>query len=217
MRLAALVIAILGVVVVMLVRLPVVSKAVEITPSPEYYAVYAREAADLRHEYDQKLTQRYQTMQTQAEQAWQERLAQSELDFAAQVAAYEVKLAEVAAKMQGNLTARYEKPILSTKLQLAMVTLTDQERNELTAKLERITAEYATMQDEYATDLEQRYQAFTKAEEQRQKEQLLAWEQEQSVKLTKEYSVYQGQLEHEFEQEIAKLTTSLRRAVNTRE
>ncbi len=183
----------------------------------QIYQDYASELTHLNLDYENELARYYRELKSQAEAEWQKQLTLAEQELAESIAAYEHELELEAVELANKLRQRYEVPILNLQLRLAMISLTAAEQLELSKQLDQMRAEYGIMRNEYEIELNHKLKEFQEREIEALEARLLEWEKANAEKLSRQYEIFQAQLDLELATKKAELESNMRRAVTVRE
>lgn len=181
------------------------------------YTEYQNELRKLLKEYDQLVHEKVESLKFKGEQAFAAELAKSQEDFDQKIIDYQEQLAQEGTVMEEKLTEWYLNPIVNLELQLAMVTLTSEQREEIKTKLARLKDEFKIMTNEYEQELSDKLETYLAKEEEKQKEALRIWEEHYQTLLTQELDYYIAELDVQLQEEKVKLESVLRRAATARE
>ena len=181
------------------------------------YTEYQKELSKLIKEYDSKVQAKITELQQKGEDAFAQKLAESQAAYEEAVLSYQEQLAQEAVVTEEKLTEWYVNPIINLELQLAMVSLSEEKRQEIIVKLDRLKNEFNELKSEYEQMLDEKLQVFMANEEEVQKAALSSWAEDYQAKLANELEIHVAKLEHQLNSEVLKLESALGRATTARE
>lgn len=177
---------------------------------------FQQEAAELMVQFESNLETHHKRLQADGERAYQERYNEIVLEENEKLALGEQALKDEGQEYAKQLQDEYGIKILNRQLQLAIVSLSEEEQAEKIAEIEFFQSELERLKEEKEAELQDRLTALYQEYEESLDATLLSAQAEIEASLEQDYLNYKMELQAALDEEIALLEGKLRRSLANR-
>lgn len=177
---------------------------------------FQQEAAELMAQFESNLETHHKRLQADGERAYQERYNEIVLEENEKLALGEQALKDEGQEYAKQLQDEYGIKILNRQLQLAIVSLSEEEQAEKIAEIEFFQSELERLKEEKEAELQDRLTALYQEYEESLDATLLSAQAEIEASLEQDYLNYKMELQAALDEEIALLEGKLRRSLANR-
>lgn len=177
---------------------------------------FQQEAAELMAQFESNLETHHKRLQADGERAYQERYNEIVLEENEKLALGEQALKDEGQEYAKQLQDEYGIKILNRQLQLAIVSLSEEEQAEKIAEIEFFQSELERLKEEKEAELQDRLTALYQEYEESLDATLLSAQAEIEASLEQDYLNYKMELQTALDEEIALLEGKLRRSLANR-
>lgn len=177
---------------------------------------FQQEAAELMVQFESNLETHHKRLQADGERAYQERYNEIVLEENEKLALGEQALKDEGQEYAKQLQDEYGIKILNRQLQLAIVSLSEEEQAEKIAEIEFFQSELERLKEEKEAELQDRLTALYQEYEESLDAALLSAQAEIEASLEQDYLNYKMELQTALDEEIALLEGKLRRSLANR-
>lgn len=177
---------------------------------------FQQEAAELMVQFESNLETHHKRLQADGERAYQERYNEIVLEENEKLALGEQALKDEGQEYAKQLQDEYGIKILNRQLQLAIVSLSEEEQAEKIAEIEFFQSELERLKEEKEAELQDRLTALYQEYEESLDAALLSAQAEIEASLEQDYLNYKMELQAALDEEIALLEGKLRRSLANR-
>lgn len=177
---------------------------------------FQQEAAELMVQFESNLETHHKRLQADGERAYQERYNEIVLEENEKLALGEQALKDEGQEYAKQLQDEYGIKILNRQLQLAIVSLSEEEQAEKIAEIEFFQSELERLKEEKEAELQDRLTALYQEYEESLDATLLSAQAEIEASLEQDYLNYKMELKTALDEEIALLEGKLRRSLANR-
>jgi competence protein ComGC len=177
---------------------------------------FQQEAAELMVQFESNLETHHKRLQADGERAYQERYNEIVLEENEKLALGEQALKDEGQEYAKQLQDEYGIKILNRQLQLAIVSLSEEEQAEKIAEIEFFQSELERLKEEKEAELQDRLTALYQEYEESLDATLLSAQAEIEASLEQDYLNYKMELQTALDEEIALLEGKLRRSLANR-
>lgn len=177
---------------------------------------FQQEAAELMAQFESNLETHHKRLQADGERAYQERYNEIVLEENEKLALGEQALKDEGQEYAKQLQDEYGIKILNRQLQLAIVSLSEEEQAAKIAEIEFFQSELERLKEEREAELQDRLTALYQEYEESLDATLLSAQAEIEASLEQDYLNYKMELQTALDEEIALLEGKLRRSLANR-
>lgn len=177
---------------------------------------FQQEAAELMVQFESNLETHHKRLQADGERAYQERYNEIVLEENEKLALGEQALKDEGQEYAKQLQDEYGIKILNRQLQLAIVSLSEEEQAAKIAEIEFFQSELERLKEEREAELQDRLTALYQEYEESLDATLLSAQAEIEASLEQDYLNYKMELQAALDEEIALLEGKLRRSLANR-
>lgn len=177
---------------------------------------FQQEAAELMVQFESNLETHHKRLQADGERAYQERYNEIVLEENEKLALGEQALKDEGQEYAKQLQDEYGIKILNRQLQLAIVSLSEEEQAAKIAEIEFFQSELERLKEEKEAELQDRLTALYQEYEESLDATLLSAQAEIEASLEQDYLNYKMELQTALDEEIALLEGKLRRSLANR-
>ncbi|NLJ75116.1 MAG: hypothetical protein GX331_09010 [Firmicutes bacterium] len=177
---------------------------------------FQQEAAELMVQFESNLETHHKRLQADGERAYQERYNEIVLEENEKLALGEQALKDEGQEYAKQLQDEYGIKILNRQLQLAIVSLSEEEQAAKIAEIEFFQSELERLKEEREAELQDRLTALYQEYEESLDATLLSAQAEIEASLEQDYLNYKMELQTALDEEIALLEGKLRRSLANR-
>lgn len=177
---------------------------------------FQQEAAELMAQFESNLETHHKRLQADGERAYQERYNEIVLEENEKLALGEQALKDEGQEYAKQLQDEYGIKILNRQLQLAIVSLSEEEQAAKIAEIEFFQSELERLKEEREAELQDRLTALYQEYEESLDATLLSAQAEIEASLEQDYLNYKMELQAALDEEIALLEGKLRRSLANR-
>lgn len=177
---------------------------------------FQQEAAELMAQFESNLETHHKRLQADGERAYQERYNEIVLEENEKLALGEQALKDEGQEYAKQLQDEYGIKILNRQLQLAIVSLSEEEQAAKIAEIEFFQSELERLKEEREAELQDRLTALYQEYEESLDATLLSAQAEMEASLEQDYLNYKMELQAALDEEIALLEGKLRRSLANR-
>lgn len=181
------------------------------------YGLFQTEVAELIKQYDEDLASYRENLDQQGKQRWDENYQEEQQLVKERLAKYQEELSVEAKEYAAQLRKEYQNPIVNLQLQLAIVSLSSQERQQKLEKLQELQATYDRLLKAKDEELIHKREEYHQMLLQESSNRLAEVEADLESEINREYDTYRQERKHRLDQQIRQREDALGRALQNRE